>query len=240
MTVLEWPTLDLKSGEIYLNMGTGRSDRSIGPEIAIAIEEAQSKAKKLIEDRAVYDLMAVESREAKQVVLAGSSVLRCSSRFFDGATLAALVITTVGQRLEEESSRLYRQGEYLEGLALDACGINALNQIGDLVREHLTQELSGQGYKLGYSLNPGCHMIPLEEQETVFALLDGGVIGVSLTDSCLMIPVKSGSAIIALGQELALPGGTATACALCNLRASCTYSPAGAGQLSKGYRDAEG
>lgn len=225
MTVLEWPTLDLKSGEIYLNMGTGRSDRSIGPEIAAAIEEAQSKAKKLIEARAVYDLLAVEIREAKQVVLAGSSVFRCSSRFFVGATLAALVITTVGKRLEEESSRLYRQGEYLEGLALDACGITALNQIGDLGRERLTQELSGQGYKLGYSLNPGCHMIPLEEQRTIFSLLNGGEIGVSLTESCLMIPVKSGSAIIALGQELALPGGSGPACTICNLRASCTYSP---------------
>lgn len=240
MTVLEWPTLDLKSGEIYLNMGTGRSDRSISSEIAAAIEEAQRKAKKLIEARAVYDLVAVEVREAKQVVLAGSSVLRCTSRFFAGATLAALVITTVGRHLEEESSRLFRQGEYLEGMALDACGITALNQLGDLVRERLTEELSGQGYKLGYSLNPGCHMIPLEEQRTVFALLNGGAIGVSLTDSCLMVPVKSGSAVIALGRKLALPGASATACALCNLSASCTYSPAGAGPLSKGRTDVEG
>lgn len=224
MTVLKWTDFDLKTEEIYLNMGTGHSDNCIGPEIATAIKEARSKAMKLIDARTVYNLVTVEIRDEKHVMLAGSSGFRCSSRFFAGATLAALAITTVGKSLEEESSRLYHQGDYLEGLALDACGTTALNQIVDLIREHLSQEFSGQGYKLGYSLDPGCHMIPLEEQKTVFSLLNGGEIGVNLTESCLMIPVKSNSMIIALGQELALPGGSGKACTLCDIRTSCNYS----------------
>ena len=151
--------------------------------------------------------------------------LTCSSKFFQGASYAAVAVVTIGSNLEDESSKMFRNGEFIEALTMDACGIAVLNEVTGYIRQKLADWGESQGWELGYTLNPGCHMIPLEQQKVVFSLVEADRIGVKLTESYLMVPIKSSSLIIPVGKGLDLPNQSNNACELCNRQTTCLYKP---------------
>lgn len=226
MTYAEWPRLTLDPREIFRSMGTGNTWDNITPEVLQAIEQLRTKAMKLIHARSVYTILPITVTGARQVQFDARFPFTCNARFFKGATHAALAIGTMGPRLEQESARLLQEGKYLEGLILDACGSVALDETLGRIREQIGLEAGALGQKLGYTLSPGCQMIPLQEQVIIFSLLDFESIEVGLSDSNFMIPGKSISAVIPLGVDLAMPNRSNYACEVCSLQKSCTYSPA--------------
>lgn len=154
--------------------------------------------------------------------IAGTQSTRAGpSQYFLGATAAALLVCTAGRYFEESVDRLFRSGDYLEALILDAISAIALNQAVGQAREYLAANFSSS--RLGYTLNPGCHQLRIEVQKTIFRLLRPELIGVRLTDVLTMSPAKSISAVIPLGEELVYPGQHGEACAICDKYQKCAY-----------------
>jgi hypothetical protein len=77
----------------------------------------------------------------------------------------------------------------------------------------------GQGMTLRYS--PGYCDWPIEQQESLFQVVDGGQIGVSLSRHFLMRPSKSISGIVGIGPAH-LVEETKNACRTCG-RKECNH-----------------
>ncbi len=224
MVYAKWHNLKLNPSEIYRSMGR-TSENKDWQETMPSIEHVRLTALKLAVPRFVGVVLPVTATPKGRIKLAGNLPFHCNQRYFFGASHAVALIVTVGSRLEQESDRCFREGKYLEGLIFDACGSVALDEVLGLARQKISQEMVEPGQKLGYTLSPGCQMIPLEEQATIFSLLDFEAIGVTLTDAYMMIPGKSLSAIIPVGTELSLPNDANYACEVCSRKKECEYKP---------------
>lgn len=225
MTVLIWESLELKPEEVFRAMGYGGKKKEIHATVRETAENTRNKALKLIKAQCVYTLVPVEVTGPNQILLDGQYQLSCADKFFQGASQAAVSITTAGADIEQEATHLFNAGEALEGLTLDAYGTTAVDEARGLVRREVFNKVSAEGMTIGFNVSPGGHKIPLEGQKVIFSLVDAEQIGVRLTDSMLMSPVKSSSFIIPVGKNLALPFESfCTTCDYCSGRATCQNS----------------
>lgn len=223
MNYQAWTDLKLTPAEIYRSMGNQAGEDY--PALLPLLEKERKLALKLIRARSGYVILPVEISGKRQVTLDGRFPFTCQTRFFQGASHAVLLIATVGSALEQESTRCFQTGKYTEGLILDACGSAALDEILSMLRQEISRTTNGQGMTLGYTLSPGCQLIPLEEQATVFSLLDFEQLEVGLTDAFMMMPAKSISAVIPMGTTLKLPNDANYACEICSQQKTCRYKP---------------
>jgi hypothetical protein len=145
------------------------------------------------------------------------------SCYLEKATMAALLVGTVGSGAEEECNRLYRAGEYIDALVLDAMASAALargiQKTKETVRKSVANTITG------YTLYPGGQHMPFTFQRVIFdALRPEETLGVKLTESMLMVPVKSASAIIPMGEALSYPEKKGDACAICPKKETCDFN----------------
>ncbi|MHB1654721.1 MAG: vitamin B12 dependent methionine synthase [Desulfitobacteriaceae bacterium] len=225
MTRLEWNHLKLDISEIYRRIGMPNADSERSLRYQSLIEQMRLKALELIEACGIYDYVPVEVSGSGEILLANQFPVSASTSFFNGAQEVLLAVLTIGSRLEEESSRLFKEGEMLEGMILDGCGTVALDEALTLLRGEIVGQVSARGLQTGYNLSPGGRRIPLEAQKAVFALLDGERIGVALSDSMLMTPVKSHSLLIPVGLRLEKPNlSCVITCEMCATQHTCAFS----------------
>lgn len=225
MTVLTWEALELKPEEVYRAMGYGGVKKEINPTVREVAENMRALAHKLIKAQCIFTLVPVEITGTNQILLDGKFILPCVDKFFQGASYAAVGVTTAGPDIEEQVTSFFNTGEALEGVTLDAYGTTAVDEIRGLVRKEIFLKVSAEGMTIGYNVSPGGHKIPLAGQKAIFSLVDAERIGVRLTDSYLMSPVKSSSFIIPVGQNLAMPFESfCTTCDYCSGRTTCQNS----------------
>lgn len=124
----------------------------------------------------------------------------CISDFFpDG--FVTMQIVTIGDKVVEEGTRLFKENKYsetfyLKGLAAELAEATA-EYSNRIIRNELgAPEHSGARFSFGYPAAP-----QLMDQKKLYALLGGGRIGVKLTETCHLIPEYSTSAIVAVSPE---------------------------------------
>lgn len=223
MDLVEWLNLELIHEEICRAMGLSNHSK-LNPYLVDVINKSREYAFRIIKAKCIYMIVPVTLKTGG-ILLNGSHLLSCKGRFFEGASHAAIALVTIGTQLEEEVSRLFSRNDSLEGMALDGCGTAAVDEILGLLRRELYAKVSPQAWKIGYNLSPGGQIISIEEQRTIFSLLDGGKIGVELNESYLMRPVKSCSVIIPVGENLVMSNESfCTTCELCSGRTTCANS----------------
>ena len=188
----------------------GNTGGPAGPELRANVEQLRRQAQEMLTPRAVLQLVAVEGVANGTVNLAGGHSFHSKklSGLLAGAETLAVMVGTVGEKLEEEVSRLFAVGEYVEALALDAIGSVAVEEVCQHVRSLVCREYADAvGLRVGPSLSPGYQYWDIREQAVLFSLLPAGEIGVTLTESSLMLPRKSESAIVPLGRDLKVTAG---------------------------------
>lgn len=226
MTLLNWNTLTLDPTEIRRLTGAlpGALPSSLTDEDReLLIAQCRKNAVKLLSPRVIYARFPVKLKDGRTILLNERIPFRCNAKFFAGASEAVILLGTIGPRLEQEAARAFMAKRFPAGVILDACGTVALDELLELARQEINRELAPGKNKLGYTLSPGCQLIPVEEQVIIFSLLDFEKIEVGLTDEYQMQPGKSISAIIPAGRDLRLPSSVNYACEVCNLQAACTY-----------------
>lgn len=223
---IEWNNLTIDPSEVYRRIGMPDADSKRSRNFKPVIEQIRIKTLELIEVRCIYDYVPVKISGTGEILLANKYPIKAATSFFEGAEEVLIAIQTIGIRLEEESGRLFQVKEKtLDAMVLDGCGTVALDEALELLRGMVVKDVSARGLETGHNLCPGGYQIPLEAQEILFSLLDGGKIGVTLGESLVMSPIKSHTLMIPVGQKLSKPNlSCAITCEMCVDQHNCIHS----------------
>ncbi len=212
-------------GQTVRTGGVARAEEPTRPEEGVrAVAE---EARRLAAPAAVYERFPLRAAREAAVEVGGKRLSgRALAHATRGATEAAVIVATIGPRLEEEVSARTAAGRVCEAFALDAAGSLLVERLVTTVCARVESEAAAAGLRTGPPLGPGHADWPVSEQARLFDLLRPETsIGVRLTGGGLMVPVKSASVLVGVGRKLAFAGGSR--CDACTLAAGCRYRRSG-------------
>jgi len=203
-----------------------RKGAAIRPEIRLSIRELLASLMKscLLEPAVAYEFYAVRSMSDNQISLEGDEVLHgpLLPAIFPEAKELAVVLSTIGPRLEKQVTDYSRNGATMQGTILDGIGSAAVDKLVSEVLRLIATEVSSRGYEISSPVNPGMPGFPLTEQWNMLELVKADEIGVRLTASGVLVPRKSTSMVIGIGPQMRR-WTQAEVCARCTLRETCHY-----------------
>jgi hypothetical protein len=224
MPVIKMPVRVVKHDVFkYLGYKTLK-DQKRSPLLEKEIDKALYTALSIIKPHASYDYFnfSIDKENMKVIfkegpIFSGKYIIEKLEK----AEKIAAVFLTVGDQIEKRSADYFSNGDYLTGLIYDAIGSVALYDLKSNFFRKLCERarLAGNGLTMG--LSPGSDGWPIEDQTSVFKLLDGESIGVTLKESMMMTPVKTISVVYGIGKELAIPDEDHN-CGKCNLK-NCQF-----------------
>jgi hypothetical protein len=141
---------------------------------------------------------------------------------FPKAKELAVVVCTIGPKLEKQVTYYSKNSETLRGALLDGIGSAAVDILAPEACRLIASEALSRGHQASSPVSPGWPGLPLTEQWNLFELVNTQEIGVSLTASGIMVPRKSVSMVIGIGPQMAA-WTQADVCARCSLRKTCPY-----------------
>jgi hypothetical protein len=225
MPVIRDIPLSLKTAEVLRRQGL-RKGAEIRPEIRLSISELLASLEKscLLEPAVAYEFYTVASMSDSQISLEGGKALQgpllpASS---PEATEFAVVLCTIGPRLEKQVTEYSKNGATLQGMILDGIGSAAVDKLVSEVLRLIATEVSSRGYEISSPVNPGMPGFPLTEQSNLLQLVNTDKIGVKLTASGMLVPRKSTSLVIGIGPQMTR-WTQAEVCARCSIAETCLY-----------------
>jgi hypothetical protein len=225
MPVIRDISLNLKTREVLRRQGLGGGAK-VRPEIKILIRELLASLKKarLLEPVVVYEYYKVSNMNGSQISLEGDKAIHgpLIPAIFPEAKELAVLLCTIGPRLEKQVTDYSKSGEPMRGMILDGIGSTAVDMLALEVFRRLASEVSPRGYEISSPVNPGMPGFPLTEQWNLLGLVNADEIGVRLTASGVLVPRKSTSMVIGIGPKMTR-WTQAEVCARCSLRESCHY-----------------
>ena len=171
-----------------------------------------------------YETHPITEIGYQQLSLEGNTVLHGSalSSVLSPAKELAVLVCTIGDKLEEKVTDYFDKSKPLQGLLLDGIGSAATDALIREVCRLIMRGASLRGYQTSSPLSPGGPSFPLSEQWQLFKLVPAEEIGVRLTSTGLMVPRKSVSMVIGIGPQMKT-WTKAEACARCNFSKTCRY-----------------
>ena len=225
MPVIRDISLSLKTKEVLRWQGL-RKGAKVRPEIKLLIREllASLKKSRLLEPAVAYEYYPVKSMTDSQISLEDDKAIHSPliPAIFPEAKELAVLLCTIGPKLEKQVTDYSKNGATLQGMILDGIGSAAVDELVSEVLRLIATEVSSQGYEISSPVNPGIPGFPLTEQWNLLGLVKADEIGVSLTASGVMVPRKSTSMVIGIGPQMAT-WTRAEVCARCTLRETCHY-----------------
>jgi len=225
MPVIRDIPLSLKTGEVLRREGF-RGHSKIRPEIKSLILELLASVENahLLEPAVAYEIHSITEMSHGQLSLEGNLVVPgpLLPSLLPEAKELAVVVCTIGPKLEKQVTDYINGGEPLRGMLLDGIGSAAVDSLSREVCKFITGEASSRGYQASSPISPGMPGLPITEQWQLFKLVPAREIGVSLTSSGIMVPLKSASMVIGIGPKMTT-WTRAEVCARCSLRKTCPY-----------------
>lgn len=185
--------------------------RSRSPHLVATAERAARDGATLVEPRVAYRILTVRSREPGRIGLStGSLTGPLVSRRLAGASSVALLVVTIGPRLETRVSRMFGR-DLPYAMALDGLGSAAVENVARSARRFLAERSGGNATA---SIAPGMEGWPLGPgQKEIFRLIGPDAAGVRLTAEGFLLPRKSLSLVIGLGAATCDDGEICDSCA---------------------------
>jgi len=225
MPVIRDIPLSLKAMEVLRRQGLGGGAK-VRPEIKILIRELLTSVKKarLLEPAVTYEYYTVSSMNGSQISLEGDKAIHSPllPAIFPEAKELAVILITIGPRLEKQVTDYSKNSAALRGMILDGIGSTAVDMMALEVFRRLASEVSSSGYEISSPVNPGMPGFPLTEQWNLLRLVNADEIGVRLTASGVLVPRKSTSMVMGIGPKMTR-WTQAEVCAHCSLRETCHY-----------------
>ncbi len=225
MPVIRGIPLSLKTEEVLRREGF-RGHSEIRPEIKSLILEllASVRNARLLEPAVAYEIHSITEMSPRQLSLEGNLVVHghLLPSLLPKAKELAVVVCTIGPRLEKQVTDYTNRDEPLRGLLLDGIGSVAVDSLTQEVCKFMAGEASSRGYQVSSPINPGMPGLPITEQWRLLEMVPTREIGVSLTPLAIMSPRKSTSMVMGLGPQMTTWTG-AEVCAHCSLKKTCPY-----------------
>jgi hypothetical protein len=225
MPVIRDIALSLKAREVLRREGF-REYSKARPEINSILLELLASVKRahLLEPIVVYEIYSATEISHNQISLEGNAVVPGSLLpfFLPEAKELAVVVGTIGPKLEKQVTDYSAQGEPLRSVLLDGIGSAAVDSLTQEVCKVIAGEASSHGYQASSPISPGMPELPITAQWQLFEMVSAWEIGVSLTSLGIMVPRKSASMVMGIGPEMKT-WAPVEICARCHLRETCPY-----------------
>jgi hypothetical protein len=225
MPVIRDIPLSLKPSEVLRRQGLGRGAK-VRPEIRLLIREllASLNKSRLLEPAVAYEYYRVRSMNGSRISLEGDKALHgpLLPAIFPEAKELAVILVTIGPKLEKQVTDYSKKGAALQGMTLDGIGSAAVDKLVAEFLRLIATEVSSRGYEISSPVGPGMPGFPLTEQWNLLGLVKAGEIEVTLTSSGMMVPRKSTSMVMGVGPQMTR-WTQAEVCARCTLRETCHY-----------------
>lgn len=127
---------------------------------------------------------------------------------------------TIGAALEKRVAELFRSGERLLALELDAVGNERLFCLAKRALSVIGRDAKRRGQRAGDERYPGDEDMTVEEQIRALEFAQADSIGIAITRGGMLSPVKSMSFVVPLGPDLRKSRGGP--CRRCPARERCT------------------
>ena len=164
--------------------------------------------------------MSVERARHEARLLIGRERLVAPAFTYRIENSVAAAACTIGPGLERRVAELFRAGERLLSLELDALGNERLFCLAKRVLAAIERETRRRGERVGDERYPGDPGMGLEEQTRVLELAGAASKGIRSTPGGMLFPVKSMSFVVPLGTNLRKSSGGP--CSRCPSRTRCT------------------
>jgi hypothetical protein len=214
--------LDLK--EVLRRAGARDSSR-VRPEIRRTVLEqlAVVEDEHLLEPVIAYEFYKKDEIVNRQFSSDGREIdASLLSSLFPNAQELAVMVCTIGIRLENKVTEYFNAGEALRGTLLDGIGSAAVDVLSQEGCRFIAENARSRGYQASSPVNPGMPGFPVAEQWWLLDLVPSREIGLSLTTSGIMVPRKSTSMVIGIGMQMTT-STPVEVCARCSLKETCNY-----------------
>lgn len=121
---------------------------------------------------------------------------------FKGSEWAAFFIASAGKSFEIEAASLANNGMQLESYFIDLLGSLAVEKGMDLFQKKFAKYLSKFDLSTSNRYSPGYCDWKVDDQFTLFELIEDNNTNVSLNANALMSPIKSISGMIGIGKSV--------------------------------------
>lgn len=191
----------LESSDVLRNMGC-RKGASIRPEHRELVERLINETSSMLQPRGTYCVQPVSRMTDSELVLAGQRPIRGPiAGFLRPAVRVAAFVVTVGDKIEQLSTQHMQNGSRLEGFIFNAIGSAAADAAVDALADVIYFEEAAPEEALTPPFSPGYCGLPLDEQISLFAMLNSKAVGVRLLPTMIMQPLKSVSGLIGIGSS---------------------------------------
>jgi len=177
----------------------------IRPEQVALIDRLIDECRHLVRARAAYVIRAVVRMTDTRLDLRGCpSIYGPIAGFLQAATRVIVFVVTIGEEIERLATERMRAGQRLEGYTLDAIGSVATDAAADAFADHIQMNEAQPCEAITLPFSPGYCGMSLDEQQTLFSVVDARPIGVELLPTLIMRPIKSVSGLLGIGQREAV------------------------------------
>jgi hypothetical protein len=191
----------LESGDVLRMMGC-RKGAEIRPGHQALVEQLMDETAPMLKARGTYHVYPVSRMTDSELILAGCPPIRGPiAGFLRPAGRVAAFVVTVGEEIELLANERLRSGSKLEGYILDAIGSAAADAAVDALADVIYFEEAKPEEALTPPFSPGYCGLPLDEQISLFAIVNVRSIGVRLLPTMIMQPLKSISGLIGIGNS---------------------------------------
>ena len=198
--------------------------RARSPRLVATAERAAREGVAMLEPRVSCRILAVRSREPERILLEGGAALTgpLVAARLRGACAVAVLVATIGQRLENRVSRMFGR-DLPYALALDGLGSAAVERLARSARRLLGDRARTDGRCAMAPFSPGMEGWSLRVgQEEILRLLDANACGVRLTEEGFLVPRKTLTVAFGLGLGVAA-GDDEELCDSCASRSRCRH-----------------
>lgn len=126
-----------------------------------------------------------------------------------------LLAVTIGGNVENFIAKTFHNGNYSQGMLLDAAATTAVEQTADSLEKNIDAFTRPLGYKRIWRFSPGYGDWDINCQPQMLRLSNAAMIGIHHTDSMMLDPRKSVTAIIGLVPEMDPFSPQKPSCATC-------------------------
>lgn len=202
----------------------GGSEQEFSPAMKVRVNKWKERIHDIIEPRVVYQIDAVKdvSKDGVEVMEHCRFKSAKLSKTLGDCNEVVCFLATIGDRIEKEISRLFKQNRLADAYVLDAMGSVAVENLVEQFQSGFEKDCEVRGKAVTPRFSPGYCDWPVTEQEKLFEIIDSKRIGVELNDSCLMTPRKSVSGVFGILPDDAHVDGAYNPCSDCR-KTACPH-----------------
>lgn len=197
MAVYNAPVLKIDEKEVRRYAGLNKAENFDEKKISEACDETLL----FLEVHGIWKIYDYDCE--KKVVMSDPNLAiqgQSIEKHLDGCEKVVCMAVTVGEKIEHEITKKFREGKYLEAMLMDSAATCAVEQAADSLEKTVEIEMSKQSYKMRWRYSPGYGDWNLSQQKKFFQISGAKEIGIRLSHAMMLIPRKSVTAIIGLEE----------------------------------------